>query len=265
MIVKQQNPHDPDSYAALTGDLDPTSIEVILPPDPDAEGEGDDEVAKAESKNSLSEARFYENLAEKLDDKILGEIARECEEHYENDLRSRDEWSKTYEEGLELLGLNIEERVDPWENACGVFHPLMAESAIKFQAEAITEIFSAQGVCKPTIIGKITPLREQAAGRIAADMNWRMTTQMKEYRPEHERMLWNLAIAGSAFKKVYFDPALDRQTSIFVSAEDLVVSYGATDMSTAPRISHRMKKSPNDVKKLQYAGFYRNIELPEAP
>lgn len=264
MIVKQAQ-QSPDSYASLTGDLDPMDIEVILPPDPDDEEEDTSEADAAEAKNSLSEDRFYENLAEKLDDKILGEIARECEDHYDNDLRSRDEWSKTYEEGLDLLGLNIEERTDPWEGACGVFHPLMAESAIKFQAEAITEIFSAQGICKPSIIGKITQLREAAAERIAADMNWRMTTQMKEYRPEHERMLWNLAIAGSAFKKVYFDPALDRQTSIFVSAEDLVVSYGATDMSTAPRISHRMKKSPNDIKKLQYAGFYRDIDLPDAP
>jgi hypothetical protein len=260
MIVKQAQ-QSPDSYQSLTGDLDPMDVEVILPPEEGEDAEDD----TSEAVNSLSEERFYENLAEDLGDKILQKIADECEEFYENDLRSRTEWSKTYEEGLELLGLNIEEKTEPWEGACGIFHPLMAESAIKFQAEAITETFSAQGVCKPTIIGKITQLREQAATRIAADMNWRMTTQMKEYRPEHERMLWNLSIAGSAFKKVYFDPALDRQTSIFVSADDLVVSYGATDMSTAPRISHRMKKSPNDIKKLQYAGFYRDIDLPDAP
>ena len=254
MIEKQMQPND---RRELTGDTEADDIEVILPSEDDSEGEGSISVEIS------IEDDFYKNLAEDLDDKILGSIAEECAEYYDNDLRSRDEWQKTYEEGVKLLGLGIEERTEPWDGACGVVHPLMAEAAVRFQAESITEIFSAQGICKSTIVGKIDEIREKAAKRVENDMNWRLTTQMKEYRPEHERMLWNLAIMGSAFKKVYFDPSLDRQTSVFVSAEDLVVPYGSTDISTTPRLSHRMRKSPNDIKKLQFAGFYRDVDLPE--
>jgi len=233
------------------------TVEVILPTDMEDEALPEDLSAEA------IEGEFYSNLAEALDDKTLASIASECAELYETDLNSRSDWEKMYEEGIKLLGLGIEERSDPWEGACGVVHPLMAESAVRFQAEAITSTFSAQGVCKSQILGKIDDLRVKAAKRVENDINWRLTTQMKEYRPEHERMLWNLAITGSSFKKVYFDPSLGRQTSVFVSAEDLIVPYGSADMSTAPRIAHRMRKSPNDVKKLQVAGFYRDVELPE--
>lgn len=231
--------------------------------------EGDDAERLAEDVLSLAEKAlkaeddFYANLAEDVDEKILDTISGEVVDAYDSDKASRSEWEKTYREGVGLLGLSIEERTEPWEGACGVFHPLMAEAAVRFQAEAISETFSAQGVCKTTIIGKVDHEKEEAAQRVQDDINWRLTTQMKEYRPEHERMLWNLAIAGSAFKKVYFDPVLGRQTSAFVSAEDLVVPYGATDMSSAPRIAHRMRKSKNDVRKLQVAGFYRDVELPE--
>ena len=245
----------------LTGEPDAGDIEVVLP---DEEGEGEQETQSTEdSVDPKTHEAFYKNLAEDLDEQILGKIAQELDEMYDNDLRSRDSWLEMYEEGVKLLGLGVEERTEPWDGACGVVHPLMAEAAVRFQAESITEIFSAQGVCKSTIIGKTDELKDKAAQRVENDINWRLTTQMKEYRPEHERMLWNLAIAGSAFKKVYFDPSLNRQTSVFVSAEDLVVPYGATDISTAPRISHRMRKSLNDIKKLQVAGFYRDVELQE--
>lgn len=258
MIVPQI---DQQSRKALTGEVDSTDIEVILP---DEEGtESTDETLESPIEDILHEA-FYRNIAEDLEDKVLESIVDDIDEMYDNDLQSRAKWEKTYEEGVELLGLGIEERTEPWDGACGVVHPLMAEAAVRFQAEAITEIFSAQGICKATIVGKTDELKEKAAKRVENDINWRLTTQMKEYRPEHERMLWNLSIMGSAFKKVYYDPSLGRQTSVFVSAEDLIAPYGATDVSTAPRLSHRMKKSPNDIKKLQVAGFYRDVELPDA-
>lgn len=262
MIVKQMQPKSGGATRAeLTGDTDPHAVEVVLP-DEEA-GETGDQEALEQQVSPKEEEMFYQNLAERLDDKILNGIAQDIDEMFENDLRSREKWEKMYEDSVKLLGLGIEERTEPWDGACGVVHPLMAEAAVRFQAEAITEIFSAQGICKSTIIGKTDPLKDKAANRVENDINWRLTTQMKEYRPEHERMLWNLAIMGSAFKKVYFDPSLDRQTSVFVSAEDLIAPYGATDISTSPRLAHRMRKTLNDIKKLQVAGFYRDVELSE--
>ncbi len=257
MIVPQMQPRAGES---LTDEQEGDNIEVVLPGE-----EGEAAAPPAEPTEDELHEEFYKNLAEDLSDSILGSISEEVSELFDNDLRSRKEWERIYEEGVELLGLGIEERVEPFDGACGVIHPLMAEAAIRFQAESITEIFSAQGICKATLIGKTDEQKEKAAGRVENDINWRLTTQMKEYRPEHERMLWNLAIMGSAFKKVYFDPSLGRQTSVFVSAEDLVAPYGATDISTAPRLAHRMKKSLNDIKKLQNAGFYRDIDLEEPP
>jgi len=250
-----------DSRKELTGEEDPMDIEVVLPPDD--EDEGTDEHSLVDDPAEILHDEFYKNIAEDLDTEILGKIAEEVAEAYDNDLRSRADWEKMLEEGIKLLGLGLEERTEPWDGACGVVHPLMAEAAVRFQAESITETFSAQGICKAMIIGKSDPVKDKAAERVKNDMNWRLTTQMKEYRPEHERMLWNLAITGSAFKKVYFDPSLDRQTSVFVAAEDLVVPYGASDISTTPRLAHRMRKSKNDIKKLQVAGFYRDVELEE--
>lgn len=237
------------------------TIEVIIEGD-EAEGIMKEVLTLAEELIK-EEEEFYSNLAETLDETVLLAISDEVVELYDADENSRSEWKKMYREGVELLGLGMEERTEPWAGASGVFHPLMAEAAVRFQAEAISETFSAQGVCKTSIVGKITEEKEEAARRVQDDINWRLTTQMKEYRPEHERMLWNLAIAGSAFKKIYFDPTLGRQTSAFVAAEDLIVPYGATDISTAPRIAHRMRKSLNDVKKLQAGGFYREVQLDE--
>lgn len=249
-------PLQAQTRSEITGTVNNTDIEVLLPEDEDELG-GETEIVVVPD----TAEEFYKNLAEDIGEEELQKIADECDEMYENDRRSRDAWEKTYEEGVKLLGLNIEERTEPWEGACGVVHPLMAEAAVRFQAESITEIFSAQGICKSSIIGRIDEAKEKAAKRVENDINWRLTTQMKEYRPEHERMLWNLAIMGSAFKKVYFDPSLGRQTSVFVSAEDLIAPYGATDISTSPRLAHRMRKSLNDVRKLQAAGFYREVEL----
>jgi hypothetical protein len=168
---------------------------------------------------------------------------------------------QTYVDGLELLGMRIEERSEPWEGACGVYHPLLAEALVKFQSETIMETFPAAGPVKTRIIGKETPAIKEAAERVKEDMNYQLTEVMVEFRPEHERMLWGLGLAGNAFKKVYFDPALDRQVSLFVPAEDVVVPYGSSNLETSERVTHVMRKTKNDLKKLIAAGFYRDIEL----
>ena len=213
--------------------------------------------------DSFKKNNFSKNLAETIDDNTLNKLSIELMDSYDGDLNSRSEWEKTYKDGLELLGLKFEERTEPWDGACGVFHPMLTEAIVKFQAESITETFPATGPVKTQIVGKLTEEKEQAAKRIKDDMNYRLTEEMPEYRQEHERMLWNLPIAGSAFKKVYFDPSLDRQVSMFIPAEDLVVSYGASDLSTAERCTHRMRKTENELLKLQASGFYKDVDLDE--
>lgn len=235
------------------------ALEVIV-----ADDETSEEVMALVEEALDEKEEFASNIAEALDKDVLNAISAEVMEAYNEDVLSRAEWVKMYRDGIKMLGIGIEERTTPWEGACGVFHPMMAEAAVNFQAEAVTETFSAQGVCKTTIVGKVTAEKEDAARRVQEDMNWRLTTQMREFRPEHERTMWNLVLAGSAFKKVYFDPSLGRQTSVFVSALDIVVPYGASDLLSAPRVAHRMKKSRNDVRKLQVAGFYRDIKLSDA-
>lgn len=206
---------------------------------------------------------FYANLAEELDDSVLSQLVSDLVSDFEDDINSRKEWMQTYVDGLELLGMRIEERAEPWIGACGVYHPLLSEAVVKFQAEIMMSTFPAAGPVKTQIIGKETSEKKQAATRVAADMNYRLTDEMTEFRPEHERMLWGLGLAGNAFKKVYFDPSLDRQTSIFVPAEDLVVPYGASDLQTADRVTHVMRKTENEVRKLQVAGFYCDVDLGE--
>lgn len=206
---------------------------------------------------------FTTNLAEHLEEGVLEELSDQLIEDFTQDKDSRKDWERTYRDGLKLLGLKIEERTEPWPGACGVFHPLLSEAVVRFQADAIMETFPAKGPVKTQIIGKLTKEKEQAAIRVRDDMNYQLTAKMSEYRAEHERMLWSLALAGSAFKKVYFDPNLGRQVSVFVPAEDFVISYGATDLQTCGRYTHMMRKSENDVKKLQVAGFYRDTELPD--
>lgn len=204
---------------------------------------------------------FNANLADFIDDGELAAIADELIGDFDEDIASRKDWIQTYVDGLELLGLKIEERAEPWEGACGVFHPLLSEALVKFQSETMMSTFPAAGPVKTQIIGKETPEKKDSAQRVQADMNYQLMDVMKEYRPEHERMLWGLGLSGNAFKKVYFDPNLDRQVSIFVPAEDMVVPYGASDLESAERVTHVMRKTENELRRLQVSGFYRDIDL----
>jgi hypothetical protein len=231
---------DPESVSIGIGDME---IEI----DPDAEE--DDE--------------FNENLAEDLDEGQLTELAGDLLGEFEEDISSRKDWIQTYVDGLELLGMKVEDRTEPWPGACGVYHPLLSEALVKFQAETMMETFPAQGPVRTEIIGKETPETREAAARVQADMNYQLTDVMVEYRPEHERMLWGLGLAGNAFKKVYYDPSLGRQASMYIPAEDVVVPYGASSLEVTGRVTHVMRKTENEVKKLQASGFYRDVDLPE--
>jgi len=206
---------------------------------------------------------FDANLVDYLDESVVTGIVTDLIGDYDDDVNSRKDWMQTYVDGLELLGMKIEERADPWIGACGVYHPLLSEALVKFQAEIMMSTFPAAGPVKTQIIGKETPEKKDAATRVADDMNYQLTDVMTEFRPEHERMVWGLGLSGNAFKKVYFDPSFDRQTSIFVPAEDLVVPYGASDIQTSPRVTHVMRKTENELRKLQVAGFYADIDLGE--
>ena len=206
---------------------------------------------------------FDQNLAEVLDPAVLQSLAEDLAADIDNDKNSRKDWEDTYKNGLTLLGLKYEERTEPWSGACGVFHPMITEAVVRFQAETITETFPASGPVRTKIIGKETPKKKEAAVRVQEDMNYQLTEKMAEFRPEHERMLWSLPATGSAFKKVYFDPSLDRQISIFVPAEDILLPYGTTEIQTAPRVTHIMRKTENELIKLQVAGFYREVDLGE--
>ena len=207
--------------------------------------------------------QFDANLADFMSEGDLQALASELIGQHEQDLSSRRDWLDTYVKGLKILGIRYEERTEPWPGACGVFHPLLMESAVKFQSEAIMETFPAAGPVKTKIVGKETPEKKDAAIRVSEDMNYQLTEVMKEYRPEHERMLLSLALSGNAFKKMYFDPALNRQTAVFIPAEDIIVPYGAPNLESSDRVTHRMRKTKNELRKLQYAGFYRDVDLGE--
>ena len=210
-----------------------------------------------------SDKDFDANLAEYISEDVLQQLASDLIGDFDDDISSRKDWMQTYVDGIQLLGMTIEERAEPWEGACGVYHPLMSEALVRFQAETIMETFPAAGPVKTVIVGKETQEKKDAAERVRDDMNHQLTDVMHEFRPEHERMLWGLGLSGNAFKKVYFDPSIGRQVSIFVPAEDLVVPYGASDLASAPRVTHVMRKTPNELRKLQVAGFWRDIDLPE--
>ena len=231
---------------------DPESVEIGIDGMPILRIEEDDE-----------EDDFDENIAEELDDGTLAQLAGDLIGDYDDDVGSRKDWMQTYVDGLELLGMQIEERAEPWEGACGVYHPLLSEALVKFQAETVMSTLPAAGPVKTQIIGRETPEKKDAAERVQDDMNYRITDVMVEYRNEHERMCWGLGLSGNAFKKVYFDPGLNRETSIFVPAEDVVVPYGASNLETADRVTHVMRKTENELKRLQYAGFYRDVDLGE--
>ena len=246
----------------------PMGIESLAP-EPDIEIEIEDpesvtiKAGDIEIEIGSVEDDFDANLVEHLPDDVVSGLVSDLLSDFDDDINSRKDWMQTYVDGLELLGMKIEERADPWIGACGVYHPLLSEAVVKFQAEVMMSTFPAAGPVKTQIIGKETPEKKQAATRVAADMNYELTDVMTEFRPEHERMLWGLGLSGNAFKKVYFDPSLDRQTSIFVTAEDLVVPYGASDLQTSPRVTHIMRKTENELRKLQVAGFYADIDLGE--
>jgi len=206
---------------------------------------------------------FNDNLAEDMDEGQLTELSGDLIGEYDADIASRKDWLTTYVDGLELLGLKVEDRTEPWPGACNVYHPLMTEALVKFQAETMMETFPAAGPVKTVIIGKQTREKEDAAERVKDDMNYQLTDMMPEYRPEHERMLWGLGLSGNSFKKVYYDPSLERQVAIYVPAEDIVVPYGASNLETAERVTHVMRKTKNELHKLQVAGFYRDVDLGE--
>ena len=209
------------------------------------------------------ELSFDANLAEDMDSSELQKVASDIVEMVDADINSRKEWVDMYVKGLDVLGMKYEERTEPWLGACGVFSTVLTEAAVRFQSETIIETFPAQGPVKTEIVGAIDKLKEQAAERVRDDMNYQLTEVMTEYRPEHERMLYNLGLAGAAFKKVYFDPSLDRQVAMFIPAEDIIIPYGASSAATAERLTHVMRKTKNDLKKLQVAGFYVDEELGE--
>jgi len=244
-----------------TEDMGPDIEIEIEDPEEVNIGLGDIEIQLKPEKETAE--TFDANLAEYMDDGDLSGLANELVEDFDKDQMDRRDWVKTYVDGLKLLGLQYEDRTEPWQGACGVFHPMLTESVVRFQSEAMMETFPAMGPVKTQIIGAIDLLREEAAARVREDMNHQLTDVMTEYRPEHEKMLWSLPITGSAFKKVYFDPSKGRQVAVFIPAEDIVVPYGASSIEDAERVTHVMRKTENEVIKLQEAGFYCDADLGE--
>ena len=240
--------------------METPAIEIEIE-DPEAVRIGMDGLEIELEKQKETPDDFNANLAEHMNDSELQELASELIGDYDDDIGSRKDWIQTYVDGLELLGMKIEERAEPWEGACGVYHPLLSEALVKFQSETMMSTFPAAGPVKTQIIGKETPEKKDAAERVQNDMNYQLMDVMKEYRPEHERMLWGLGLAGNAFKKIYFDPHLERQVSMYVPAEDIVVPYGASDLESAERVTHVMRKTENELRRLQVNGFYKDVDL----
>jgi hypothetical protein len=258
---------DKGLYAAPAGITDvedmagpPIEIEIE---DPESVTIGIDGLEIELEKREPTAEDFDANLADFMDDSDLEELGSDLINDFEKDVNDRKEWMQTYVEGMKLLGLKYEERTEPWEGACGVFHPMLTESVVRFQSEGIMETFPASGPVKTQILGKDTPEKTEASARVGEDMNYQLTEVMTEYRPEHEKMLWNLPISGSAFKKVYYDPSKGRQVAIFIPAEDIVVPYGASSLETSERVTHVMRKTKNEITRLQDAGFYSDIDLGE--
>ena len=247
---------------AIDKALTPAVIAVI---DPEVEIEIEIEIGEPDDLPPEEETAevFDANLAEYMDESVLQELASDLIADFDKDITDRSDWAETYVDGLKLLGLKYEERTEPWSGACGVFHPMLTESVVRFQSESIMETFPAAGPVKTQIIGKDDPKTQEAALRVRDDMNYQLTSEMQEYRGEHEKLLWNLPIAGSAFKKVYYDLSKGRQVAMFVPAEDIVVPYGASSIESADRVTHVMRKTPNEITSLQQKGFYRDIELGE--
>ena len=249
----------PQGIEELAGQEAPIEIEIEDPESVKIDAGGLEVVLEPGEEGD--EGDFNANLAEFMTDGELAQLSGDLLGDFDDDIGSRKDWIQTYVDGLELLGLKIEERTEPWEGACGVYHPLLAEALVKFQSETMMSIFPAAGPVKTLIIGKETPAKKESAERVQDDMNYQLTEEMPEYRPETERMLWGLGLAGNAFKKVYYDPSLGRQVSMYVPAEDVVVPYGASSLETSPRVTHVMRKTPNELARLQRAGFYVDEDL----
>ena len=239
-------------------------LEPLVPAEMEIEIEIDPEEGEVEVDIEVKESTFEENLAEELELGVQESLSDDVLENIKIDLDSRKDWEKTYAQGIKLLGLKIEERTEPWDGACGVFHPVLSEAVVRFQSETILSTFPASGPVKTQIVGAVDVKKQESANRVQESMNYELTENMPEYRSEHERLLWSLPITGSAFKKVYFDPSLNRQVAMFVPAEDIIVPFGASDLQSAPRITHRLRKTENEIRKLMSLGFYMDIELPDA-
>ena len=250
----------PQGLEAASANMEPIEIEIE---DPESVKIGIDGLEILLEPEEETADDFDVNLAEYLDKGYLSQICNDLLGDVEGDISSRKEWMQTYTDGIELLGMKIEIRSEPWEGACGVYHPLLSEALVKFQAETVMETLPPAGPVKTVIVGKETPEIMASADRVQKDMNYQITEKMPEYRPEHERMCWGLGLSGNAFKKVYFDPSLNRQVALFVPAEDLIVPYGASDLQSAERVTHVMRKTENELRKLQVAGFYRDVDLGE--
>ena len=248
----------PQGLEAASAAMEPIEIEIE---DPESVKIGVDGLEIEIEPEEEGPDDFDANLAEYLDEGYLAQMCNDLLGDVEGDVSSRKEWMQTYTDGIELLGMKIEIRSEPWEGACGVYHPLLSEALVKFQAETVMETLPPAGPVKTIVVGKETPEIMASADRVQKDMNYQITEKMPEYRPEHERMCWGLGLSGNAFKKVYFDPSLNRQVSLFVPAEDLIVPYGASDLQSADRVTHVMRKTENELRKLQVAGFYRDIDL----
>jgi len=245
----------PLGIEALAVEEEPIEIEIVDPEEINI-AIGDIGISLKTEKDD-----FGDNLAETVSEKALSSLAADLISDYDDDISARKDWMQTYVDGLELLGLKIEERSEPWEGACGIYHPLLSEALVKFQAETMMSIFPAQGPAKTKIIGKETQEKKDAAVRVQEDMNYMLTEVMPEYRSETERMLWGLGLAGNAFKKVYYDSNLERPAAIFCPAEDVVVPYGASNLESADRITHVMRKTENEMRRLQVSGFYVDEDL----
>ena len=250
----------PQGLASLDSDEPPIQIEVVDPESMSIEIDG---VTIDLTPGKEAAEEFDANLAEDMSEGELMKIATELIEDVEADIYSRKDWTEAYVKGLEVLGLRYEERTEPWNGACGVYSTVLTEAAIRFQSESIMETFPAAGPVKTEIVGAIDKLKDEAAKRVQADMNYRLTEEMPEYRAEHERMLFNLGLAGSAFKKVYFDPSKGRQVAMFIPAEEIIIPYGASGVKEAERVTHIMRKTKNEIRRLQVAGFYRDVDLGE--
>ena len=256
---------DKSLYAAPAGlgaldEADDAALEIEIV-DPEEVHIGMDGLQIDIEKDEEEDDDFNANLADLMDEGKMATLASDLDDDIKNDKNSRKDWEKAYTEGLKLLGLKYEERTEPWNGASGVFHPMITEAVVRFQSEMITETFPAAGPAKTKILGKETTDKKEAAARVEADMNYQLTERMVEFRPEHERMLWNLPAAGAAFKKVYYDPSLGRQVSIFIPAEDVLLPYGVADARSSYRVTHVMRKTKNEILKLQQAGFYRDVEI----